>query len=65
MELQANIVKDACKCTVVNEEPVITLAKETRGSWCSLLKQRVSENGPAGLKALSMTYSVIKCHLFC
>ncbi|XP_034528434.1 putative ATP-dependent RNA helicase TDRD12 [Ailuropoda melanoleuca] len=40
MELQANIVKDACKCTIMNEEPVITLAKETRGSWCSLLKQR-------------------------
>ncbi|XP_027473623.1 putative ATP-dependent RNA helicase TDRD12 isoform X4 [Zalophus californianus] len=40
MELQANIAKDACKCVITNEEPVITLAKETRGSWCSLLKQR-------------------------
>ncbi|XP_032181732.1 putative ATP-dependent RNA helicase TDRD12 isoform X1 [Mustela erminea] len=40
MELQANVVKDACKCTIVNEEPVITLAKETRGPWCGLLKQK-------------------------
>ncbi|XP_030889936.1 putative ATP-dependent RNA helicase TDRD12 isoform X7 [Leptonychotes weddellii] len=40
MELRASIVKDACKCAITNGEPVITLAKETRGSWCSLLKQR-------------------------
>ncbi|XP_025281014.1 putative ATP-dependent RNA helicase TDRD12 isoform X1 [Canis lupus baileyi] len=40
LELRANIVKDACECTVTNEEPVITLAKETRASWCSLLRQR-------------------------
>lgn len=46
MELQANIAKDACKCTIVNEEPVITLAKETRGPWCGLLKQKVSGNEP-------------------
>ncbi|XP_023439450.2 putative ATP-dependent RNA helicase TDRD12 [Dasypus novemcinctus] len=40
MELQANIIKDDCKCIIKNEEPIITLAKERRESWCSLLKQR-------------------------
>uniref|UniRef100_A0A8C9PD93 Putative ATP-dependent RNA helicase TDRD12 n=1 Tax=Spermophilus dauricus TaxID=99837 RepID=A0A8C9PD93_SPEDA len=40
MELQANIRKDECKCVIKNEEPVITLAKEKRESWCNLLKQR-------------------------
>ncbi|MBZ3885328.1 DEAD-box ATP-dependent RNA helicase 20, partial [Sciurus carolinensis] len=40
MELQANIIKDDCKCVIKNEEPVITLAKEKRESWCNLLKQR-------------------------
>ncbi|XP_012588625.1 PREDICTED: putative ATP-dependent RNA helicase TDRD12 [Condylura cristata] len=40
MELQANIVKDDCRCVIKNDEPVITLAKEKRGPWCSLLRQR-------------------------
>ncbi|XP_054553035.1 putative ATP-dependent RNA helicase TDRD12 isoform X2 [Talpa occidentalis] len=40
MELQANIIKDDCKCVVKNDEPVITLAKEKREPWYSLLKQR-------------------------
>lgn len=44
MELQANIIQDDCKCIIKNDEPIITLAKERRGSWCSLLKQRVSWN---------------------
>ncbi|CAK6436899.1 unnamed protein product [Pipistrellus nathusii] len=40
LELQANIVKDDCKCIIKNEEPIITLVKERRESWCSLLRQR-------------------------
>nr|XP_001915639.3 putative ATP-dependent RNA helicase TDRD12 isoform X4 [Equus caballus] len=40
MELQANIIKDDCKCMIQNDEPVITLAKARRESWCRLLKQR-------------------------
>ncbi|VFV32584.1 tudor domain-containing protein 12 [Lynx pardinus] len=40
MELQANIVRDGCKCTITDEEPVITLAKERKEPWGSLLKQR-------------------------
>ncbi|XP_037675684.1 putative ATP-dependent RNA helicase TDRD12 [Choloepus didactylus] len=40
MELQANIIKDDCKCVIKNEEPMITLVKERRESWCSLLKQK-------------------------
>ncbi|GAB5582218.1 putative ATP-dependent RNA helicase TDRD12 isoform X5 [Prionailurus iriomotensis] len=40
MELQANIVRDGCKCTIADEEPVITLAKERKEPWGSLLKQR-------------------------
>ncbi|XP_039744545.1 putative ATP-dependent RNA helicase TDRD12 isoform X2 [Pteropus medius] len=40
MELQANIIKDDCKCVIKNDEPIITLAKERRESWCRLLKQR-------------------------
>ncbi|XP_023582709.1 putative ATP-dependent RNA helicase TDRD12 [Trichechus manatus latirostris] len=40
MELQANIIKDDCRCIINNEEPVITLAKERRESWCSLLKRK-------------------------
>nr|XP_019598272.1 PREDICTED: putative ATP-dependent RNA helicase TDRD12 [Rhinolophus sinicus] len=40
MELQANIIQDDCKCIIKNDEPIITLAKERRESWCSLLKQR-------------------------
>ncbi|XP_019278876.2 putative ATP-dependent RNA helicase TDRD12 isoform X1 [Panthera pardus] len=40
MELQANIVRDGCKCTITDEEPVITLTKERKEPWCSLLKQR-------------------------
>lgn len=42
MELQANIIQDDCKCIITNDEPIITLAKERRESWCSLLRQRVS-----------------------
>ncbi|XP_076988367.1 putative ATP-dependent RNA helicase TDRD12 isoform X3 [Tamandua tetradactyla] len=40
MELQANIMKDVCKCIIKNEEPIITLVKERKESWCGLLKQR-------------------------
>ncbi|XP_055002110.1 putative ATP-dependent RNA helicase TDRD12 [Sorex araneus] len=40
MALQANIIKDDCKCLIENDEPVITLAKEKREPWCSLLKQK-------------------------
>ncbi|XP_006867448.1 PREDICTED: putative ATP-dependent RNA helicase TDRD12 [Chrysochloris asiatica] len=40
MELQANIVKDDCKCLITNEEPTITLAKERRESWCRLLRHK-------------------------
>ncbi|ELK31371.1 Tudor domain-containing protein 12 [Myotis davidii] len=40
LELQANIIKDDCKCIIKNEEPIITLAKERRESWCSLLRQK-------------------------
>lgn len=31
LELQANIIKDDCKCIIKYDEPVITLAKEQRG----------------------------------
>ncbi|KAG8510029.1 putative ATP-dependent RNA helicase TDRD12, partial [Galemys pyrenaicus] len=40
MELQANIIKDDCKCVIKNDEPVITLAKEKREPWHSLLRQK-------------------------
>ncbi|XP_055992076.1 putative ATP-dependent RNA helicase TDRD12 [Sorex fumeus] len=40
MVLEANIIKDDCKCLIKNDEPVITLVKEKRESWCSLLKQK-------------------------
>ncbi|KAM6154331.1 putative ATP-dependent RNA helicase TDRD12 [Erethizon dorsatum] len=40
MELQANIIKEDCKCIITNDEPVITLAKEKRGPWCGLLRQK-------------------------
>ncbi|OWK15840.1 hypothetical protein Celaphus_00004332 [Cervus elaphus hippelaphus] len=40
LELQANIIKDDCKCIIKYDEPVITLAKEQKESWCGLLKQR-------------------------
>nr|XP_020138913.1 putative ATP-dependent RNA helicase TDRD12 isoform X1 [Microcebus murinus] len=40
MELQANIIKDDCKCVIKHDEPIITLAKERREPWCRLLKQR-------------------------
>ncbi|XP_006887932.1 PREDICTED: putative ATP-dependent RNA helicase TDRD12 [Elephantulus edwardii] len=40
LELQGNIIKDDCKCTVENDEPLLTLAKEKRESWCNLLKQK-------------------------
>ncbi|XP_027371809.1 putative ATP-dependent RNA helicase TDRD12 isoform X1 [Bos indicus x Bos taurus] len=40
LELQANIIKDDCKCIIKYDEPVITLVKEQRESWCGLLKQR-------------------------
>ncbi|KAF6076416.1 hypothetical protein HJG60_000114 [Phyllostomus discolor] len=40
LELQANIIKDDCKCAIKNDEPVITLAKERREPWRSLLRQR-------------------------
>lgn len=46
LQLQANIVKEGCRCVVQSDEPVITLAKQTRESWCSLLKQRVSRQEP-------------------
>ncbi|XP_062923054.1 putative ATP-dependent RNA helicase TDRD12 isoform X2 [Mobula hypostoma] len=38
MELQGSILKDKCLCIIKNEEPVITLFKEERGVWSSLLK---------------------------
>ncbi|KAM9048061.1 putative ATP-dependent RNA helicase TDRD12 isoform 2-T2 [Megaptera novaeangliae] len=40
LELQANIIKDDCKCIVKNDEPIITLPKEKKESWCGLLRQR-------------------------
>ncbi|KAK2492499.1 hypothetical protein MC885_007932 [Smutsia gigantea] len=40
LELHASIMKDDCKCVLQNHEPVITLVKERRESWCSLLKQK-------------------------
>ncbi|XP_036886714.1 putative ATP-dependent RNA helicase TDRD12 [Sturnira hondurensis] len=40
LELQANIIKEDCKCVIKNDEPVITLAKERREPWRSLLRQR-------------------------
>ncbi|XP_061028786.1 putative ATP-dependent RNA helicase TDRD12 [Eubalaena glacialis] len=40
LELQANIIKDDCKCIVKNDEPIITLSKEKKESWCGLLRQR-------------------------
>ncbi|XP_067573979.1 putative ATP-dependent RNA helicase TDRD12 [Pseudorca crassidens] len=40
LELQANIIKDDCQCTVENGEPIITLSKEKKESWCGLLRQR-------------------------
>ncbi|XP_054444946.1 putative ATP-dependent RNA helicase TDRD12 [Pteronotus mesoamericanus] len=40
LELQANIIKDDCRCVIKNDEPIITLAKERREPWRSLLKQR-------------------------
>ncbi|CAI9161823.1 unnamed protein product [Rangifer tarandus platyrhynchus] len=40
LELQANIIKDDCKCIIKYDEPIITLAKEQKESWCGLLKQR-------------------------
>ncbi|KAM5297159.1 putative ATP-dependent RNA helicase TDRD12 [Glossophaga mutica] len=40
LELQANIIKDDCKCAIKNDEPVITLVKERQEPWHSLLRQR-------------------------
>ncbi|XP_068384447.1 putative ATP-dependent RNA helicase TDRD12 isoform X2 [Eschrichtius robustus] len=40
LELQANIIKDDCKCIVKNDESIITLSKEKKESWCGLLRQR-------------------------
>ncbi|KAL1769473.1 ATP-dependent RNA helicase TDRD12 isoform X1 [Sigmodon hispidus] len=40
MELQGDIRKDDCRCIIKDEEPLITLAKEKRGCWRGLLKQR-------------------------
>ncbi|XP_049989555.1 putative ATP-dependent RNA helicase TDRD12 isoform X2 [Alexandromys fortis] len=40
MELQGDIRKDDCKCVIKDNEPLITLAKEKRAHWRSLLKQR-------------------------
>ncbi|KAM6223723.1 putative ATP-dependent RNA helicase TDRD12 [Rhynchocyon petersi] len=40
LELEASILKDECQCEIKNDEPVITLAKEKRESWCHLLKQK-------------------------
>ncbi|XP_033621605.1 putative ATP-dependent RNA helicase TDRD12 isoform X3 [Fukomys damarensis] len=40
MELQANVIKEDCKCIITNDEPVITLPKEKRGSWRGLLRQK-------------------------
>ncbi|XP_072925764.1 putative ATP-dependent RNA helicase TDRD12 [Hemitrygon akajei] len=38
LELQGSILKDKCLCIIKNEEPVITLFKEERAVWSSLLK---------------------------
>ncbi|XP_078236477.1 putative ATP-dependent RNA helicase TDRD12 [Pogona vitticeps] len=40
MELQGSILKEKSACILKNEEPVITLAKEKTGPWCSLLKHK-------------------------
>ncbi|XP_029780118.1 putative ATP-dependent RNA helicase TDRD12 [Suricata suricatta] len=40
MALQGSIAQDDCACTVTGEEPVLTLAKERKGPWRSLLRQR-------------------------
>ncbi|KAM4825563.1 putative ATP-dependent RNA helicase TDRD12, partial [Thomomys bottae] len=40
LELQANIVKDDCKCIIKNHEPVITLTKEKKEPWRGLLKHK-------------------------
>ncbi|XP_069854651.1 putative ATP-dependent RNA helicase TDRD12 isoform X3 [Dipodomys merriami] len=45
LELQANIVKDDCKCIIENHEPVITLTKEKKEPWRGLLKHKVSPPG--------------------
>ncbi|XP_048185906.1 putative ATP-dependent RNA helicase TDRD12 [Perognathus longimembris pacificus] len=40
LELQANIVKDDCRCVIKNHEPVITLTKEKKEPWRGLLKRK-------------------------
>ncbi|XP_007474842.1 putative ATP-dependent RNA helicase TDRD12 isoform X4 [Monodelphis domestica] len=40
MDLHANILKEESKCLIKNEEPIITLVKEKKGSWHNLLKKR-------------------------
>ncbi|XP_078068123.1 putative ATP-dependent RNA helicase TDRD12 [Mustelus asterias] len=38
LELQGSILEEMCSCVTKNEEPVITLFKEEKGEWSSLLK---------------------------
>ncbi|XP_032892374.1 putative ATP-dependent RNA helicase TDRD12 [Amblyraja radiata] len=38
LELQGSILEGKCSCIIKNAEPVITLFKEERGTWSSLLK---------------------------
>ncbi|XP_078400909.1 putative ATP-dependent RNA helicase TDRD12 [Cetorhinus maximus] len=38
LELQGSILEEKCSCVTKNEEPVITLFKEEKGEWSSLLK---------------------------
>ncbi|KAH0619593.1 hypothetical protein JD844_000325 [Phrynosoma platyrhinos] len=40
MELKENIIEEKSSCVLKSNEAVITLAKEKRGSWCHLLKQK-------------------------
>ncbi|XP_073651854.1 putative ATP-dependent RNA helicase TDRD12 isoform X5 [Tursiops truncatus] len=54
LELQANIIKDDCKCTVENGEPIITLSKEKKESWCGLLRQRLVNSKNPSCKAVEL-----------
>nr|XP_045010819.1 putative ATP-dependent RNA helicase TDRD12 isoform X2 [Jaculus jaculus] len=40
LELQGTVRKDDCRCTMRDDEPRITLAKERRESWHGLLKHK-------------------------
>ncbi|XP_062817987.1 putative ATP-dependent RNA helicase TDRD12 isoform X2 [Anolis carolinensis] len=40
LELQENIVEEKSRCVLRGNEVVVSLAKEKKGSWCRLLKQK-------------------------